>query len=546
MRILLAILVVAPALGFAQDFQYERVYPDSALAIVSRLPGDAKAAATTEGLDKGYAAKVTYTGGVRPLSAKTVEALKAWAKAAAIPEQRIERYVREFEFEELGLRYWLPVAEGGDYAKYMVAGEKMQVFVRVPGTFANTKLVIARGINRGWDRRSWRPPSTEASEELRLTRDETQAAMQKVVECLGKFAQSNPGVGVPESLAALGPGGTRCLEANVASGSLGHHAFQLWPAVRDATGRSPAYLVCARPTRPMLDGVDVFAADERGLAKHAYPDEDDGIKTCTQAAYWDYDPARHLKACLVAHADPKAGYPANLQLFGPKGNRCMSYAGDGLEDLYVRADDVRFHYEPEMATPISRHLLRSVQRFTRYGLSEITTEGGERLAAREGSATRQSESREALEKRLLAIDEADRQNRMALTRTCDAGNAQDCYALAHAIHGWGDYTGAYPLWHRACAGGVKEACLFDPQARDAFKAAIDARCAGGDQRACAARYGNDSAAIYEHSIELYRACEKGRREACTALSADAATFAAGQPFTHAEPPRAKVFGIPPR
>lgn len=544
-------LLLVPWTGSAQVLEVHHYRSEASLAQALQ-PGPAPGIAPA---DAYVAAKVVFTGEVRPLGAEAAEGMRAWI--AARPDRRPEtflRYVREFQFEDRGQRVWLPVAEGGDLARRLARAEQVEVFIDVAGSVSGRVVAAVRRINHGWDRSTWRPVNAEAHAEALRVSDHARDAVERIRECLIRFSRAQPRIGVPDSLAALGPAGTDCLDAELTGASAEPYRITFVPGVRDATGRAHIFMVCAKPARDILDGVETHVADEGGLARAVGTDYDDGRSlSCAQAGHWDYDPLRHVKLCLLVHADRErgTGYPSDLLGFGPEGNGCLVLRADGrakLHDTVFETQEGLLYYEPDKVVPRTRFQLRYTRNVSRHRVEYLTTETGSRHAALdEGKgATRESPEAETFLAALIAGDEADRVRQHELRASCDAGRFVDCYELAHRRLLWNDFAEASKLWRTACDRGVAESCLYDRKRLEAYRDVWSVRCGGGDADACWVERAHDPNSVYYHALGLRRACEDGKRASCEAIAGDAAKLAAGQPILKVNRPAFSIQGTAPR
>lgn len=533
MRALLLAMLLLPGPAMAR-----LEYPPRAYAPAASLAAALKAGARDHIRDDNRRVSVpaVFTGEVRPLTAESAEGLRAWI--AARRDWRAEmvlRFVREFRFESAGQRFWLPVAEGGDFMRHMAPGESLELAVDIAGSHDRRVVASVKAIARAGDRQYTRTVNDDARNEVELAAEAARQGVERVIGCATRHALLHPALGIPASLDAMGPAGTGCLDAGLAAGKLDRYRLSFWPGVPDAAGRTHLLLACARPERDTLDGNETHAGDERGLAtRHrggfASP-------TCTQAATWEYDPLRHLKACLVVHADRErgTGYAANLLSFGPSGNGCLVLRADGarkLHDTLFESHDGLLYYEPDASVPRTRFQLRHKQRSSRHEVEYLTTETGSRHGAlAEGrGVTRDDPEPEVFLERLHASDRSDLDRQAAWRPACEAGRYADCIELAHRRLLWGDFAEAWALWRKACEGGIAEGCLFDRTRLEAYRKVWSARCRERDEEACRVERSHNPTEVYYHALVLRRACEAGKRESCDALATAAAQLARELPI----------------
>ncbi|MGH8674401.1 MAG: hypothetical protein ACREVG_08840 [Burkholderiales bacterium] len=535
MRFLLAALLIV-----ARPVLADLEYPPRAYAPVPSI-----AAAIAAGrlgvptVGKRAATDAVYTGGVRALQPQTGEALRAWI--ATVPgwhAPRRFRYVREFEFESGGTRHWLAVAEGGDFARHMAPREAVRLAIDLARVPDGSVLAAVRAIGRAGDRQFTRTVNDVAREEVQGVADAARTSLARVLECAALYARSHTAIGVPPSLAALGPSGSGCLDAQLASGRLDRYRLYYWPGVRDPAGNARIHFACARPERDVLDGVETHAGDERGMATRDYADFDDGVsRTCTQAAQWQYDALRHLKACLVVHADRDggSGYAANLLSFGAAGNGCLAATPEAsakLHDTLFETNDGLLYYEPDANVPRTRFQVRHKRRSNRHEIEYLATETGSRHGALSDGrgATRADPEPEVFVARLAASDQADRERQAAWRTTCEAGNAHHCLELAHRRLLWNDFGEASALWRKACSGGSPEACLFARPSLEEYREAFRRRCREKEAEACRAASEHEPNRVYYHALFLRRECEAGKGASCEALAAAAQRLARQEPI----------------
>lgn len=513
-------------------------FPPSAYARAASLAAALEAGARDPIRDDNRRVSVpaVFTGEVRPLTAQSAEGLRAWIAARRDwRAELVSRFVREFRFESAGQRFWLPVAEGGDFMRHMAPGESFELAVDIAGSHDRRVVASVKAIARAGDRQYTRTVNDDARKEVELAAEVARQGVERVIGCATRHARSHPAVGIPASLDAVGPAGTGCLDAGLAAGKLDRYRLSFWPGVPDSAGRAYLLLACARPERDILDGDETHAGDERGLATRRQANF--ASPTCTQAATWEDDALRHLKACLVAHADRErgTGYAADLLSFGPSGNGCLVVGADGARKLHATlfdSRDGRLYYEPDTSVPRTRFQLRHARRFSRHEVEYLTTETGSRHGAlAEGrGATRDDPEPEVFVERLHASDRSDLDRQAAWRPACEAGRFTDCLELAHRRLLWRDFAEASALWRKACEGGIAEGCLFDRGRLEAYQKVWRARCRARDEEACRVASSHYPDEVYYHALVLRRACEAGKRESCDALATAAAQLARELPI----------------
>ena len=151
---------------------------------------------------------------MRATPAEAIKAIVAWdiKRGSGENPARSASFRREFEFEAAGKRHWIPVFETGDAARFLKAGEQVEVYLVKPSEAQLRGAVYVRGIKHGYDRVPYPLVNDKANEEAIRLGQAAQAAMKRVDECLARFAREQPTLGVPPTLAALGHAGTDCLE----------------------------------------------------------------------------------------------------------------------------------------------------------------------------------------------------------------------------------------------------------------------------------------------------------------------------------------------
>ena len=95
-------------------------------------------------------------------------------------------------------------------------------------------------------------------------------ALWRIHDCAAEYTATHSAQGFPGSLSALGPGGSNCLGAKLASGAKDSYTFAYAPGAPDASGQVRTYTVVARPEvrfQPLR-----FLLDESGTVR--YTDEE--------------------------------------------------------------------------------------------------------------------------------------------------------------------------------------------------------------------------------------------------------------------------------
>lgn len=313
-------------------------------------------------------------------------------------------------------------------------------------------------------------------------------ALRLINRCASETAGRPGARGYPETLAEPGPAGSKCLDAQLAAGSLRGYTVRYTPGIRGADGRIAIYSTCALPidyprggSLTLASHEDTEDVGENGDAKRAEP------MPCEYA--WHYylglvATLQNLKHCAIqyARARPLEGYPpslAQIALFGCK----------VLGELAYRAAD----------SPLPRNAFEATIKGShhgRYGSFHIDETGVVRFAS-EGEARRSSPP---LKQIMAAEAEAARQlqekraaaGREALGR-CERGEATGCDAYAeHLLFDANQLDEAAAYWKRACDAGHTLACVSilsnDPLANEGYHAGVRFRklCRDGNARACEA------------------------------------------------------------
>lgn len=98
------------------------------------------------------------------------------------------------------------------------------------------------------------------------------ASLELVNQCASRYAATNPALGYPRTLRAMGPGGTGCItDTLVVQGEGAGWMLTYVPGERDASGRVTGYTVMARQSASAGQGVGFFATDQGGSIRPSRP-----------------------------------------------------------------------------------------------------------------------------------------------------------------------------------------------------------------------------------------------------------------------------------
>ena len=315
-------------------------------------------------------------------------------------------------------------------------------------------------------------------------------ALRKINQCASLAAARAGAKGYPLALAELGPGGTGCLDAALASGKLRGYAIDYQPGLPDEAGRIAIYTTCAMPTEyPRGGGLtlasheDTDSVAENGDPKLTVP------MSCDRA--WHYYPGsiaslQNLKACVIRYARerPLEGYPASLSEL--RGYGC-DVPGQGLKySVAEAAQKPRKRFAGAIGGSVQGYYgsffidQTGVVRFERKGdAGAASTPFREILADAAAAQERQREQRAAAGKEAFAA--------------CEKGDASACDRYAeHALYDLNKSDEAQVYFKRACDGGHQPGCVSvfaaGAPGSEAFHASMWFRklCRDGNPRACEA------------------------------------------------------------
>jgi hypothetical protein len=143
-------------------------------------------------------------------------------------------------------------------------------------------------------------------------------ALRDIKRCAAEAATQAGAAGYPSTLAALGPSGTRCLDAELAAGRRPGYIIEYLASPPDANGRISTYTTCARPAGPTHGGLPTMAghADKPAVVENGDPGRATPM-SCSQVWQLERSPALtlySLSACAIRYAreHPQIGYPASV------------------------------------------------------------------------------------------------------------------------------------------------------------------------------------------------------------------------------------------
>lgn len=341
-------------------------------------------------------------------------------------------------------------------------------------------LMIAGGIAAGITgvnySNQWRINNIYSNEEA------ARQALERVAGCLKPLAGS--GAGYPASLAALGPAGSKCLDARTAAGTLAGHRLSYWSGAPDAAGKVRLYSLCAEALNYRKSSWRTYVADESSPATFLEPHEQMlDPYTCSQV--WTSDPVRRAKHCIVVYAAKTGSYPRTLdEVSGATG--CLSPApveSTRIPPKGFHSGDNTIGYRPAAPDAQGR-----VTAFELHGpgfsnphrYNVMIDDSGAVYAAKGRDATRSDPAPAAfvpqLEQQLLAA-KAERESQWT---QCDSGAAEVCTSLGLSVLSGDDLGSAEKYWKRGCEHGSAMSCVFSTRLTD-FDVFILAR---SDQRDC--------------------------------------------------------------
>lgn len=92
-------------------------------------------------------------------------------------------------------------------------------------------------------------------------------SVRQLNNCAAAYAAKHAESGFPASLNLLGPGGTNCIRAELATGQKGGYSFAYTPGARDTSSRISGYTISARPLRYGSTGQRSFFSDQSGVIR---------------------------------------------------------------------------------------------------------------------------------------------------------------------------------------------------------------------------------------------------------------------------------------
>jgi hypothetical protein len=100
-----------------------------------------------------------------------------------------------------------------------------------------------------------------------MARNEASAvgSILRLGQCLD--SAQNPEQGLPPSLESMGPAGSNCIDAHLASGARLGYTFRYTPGAAEASKPVTRFTVSARPLRYGRTGKRSFFSDESGIIR---------------------------------------------------------------------------------------------------------------------------------------------------------------------------------------------------------------------------------------------------------------------------------------
>jgi hypothetical protein len=346
--------------------------------------------------------------------------------------------------------------------------------------------------------------------------DAARQALERVSACL-KLRAAND-AGFPASLDAVGPGGTKCLDAGTAAGKLGGHRLSYWAGAPDASGKVRLYSLCAEATDYRQSAWRTYVSDESSAALFLEPHE--AMRdpyTCSQA--WMRDPVRRVKHCLVAYASRHGGYPRALDEVGSGTTGCL--APSPLESTRIspagfHASDTVVGYRP--GTPdaqgrITAFELHGPGFVPPHRFNVMIDETGATYAAKGRDAARGDPAPAAFAIQLEGQQATAMQERERLWKACDGGAAEVCTRLGLSVIDGESWGSADQYWRRGCEHGSAMSCVLATRQSD-FDVFILAR---DGQRDCDAGKPEGCERIKKLARD-YRACNGAEPDGCHGLA----------------------------
>ncbi len=314
------------------------------------------------------------------------------------------------------------------------------------------------------------------------------AALRDINRCATEAAAQAGAAGYPSTLAALGPSGTRCLDAELAAGRRPGYIIEYLASPPDANGRIATYTTCARPAAPTHGGLPTMAghADAPAVIQNGDPARAAPM-SCAQVWQLERSPALtlySLSACAIRYAreHPQIGYPASVADLA------------ALACELAHPETLVYRPGPGGKGPRrSFEALATGSIWGRRGSFFIDESGVLRFAA-QGDAGRDAPAlkdinadvRQRFDQRVAAAPEA--------AAACDRGEALACDRYGeHALLDLNRRDEADRYFLRACDAGHAPACLLT----------------------------SSSAATHEvqyTSLRLRRQCRDGQTRACEGLT----------------------------
>lgn len=299
--------------------------------------------------------------------------------------------------------------------------------------------------------------------------DAARQALDRVATCLKQRVEN--GSGIPASLAALGPAGTKCLDERTAAGTLPGHRLLYWFGAPDSMGKVRLFSLCAEVSNYPKSAWRTYVADES--SKATYVEVQEKMRdpyTCSQA--WMGDPLRRAKHCIVAYAAKNGSYPRTLEEVGSGATSCL--APSPLDDTRIthsgfKTKDADVSYRPAAADAqgrITAFELHGTQTMYPHRFNIMIDETGAAHAANERDAARNDVAPAEFVK-LTEVQQAEtKKERELLWTQCDNGGADVCVKLALSEKGGPASSSAEKFWKKGCEHGSELSCVFSARQSD--------------------------------------------------------------------------------
>ena len=471
-----------------------RDYTPTTLAAI-RPPAGAAADGRIELLrqDARYLTKVHTDGVSRSVGAAARAAVEQWIQARRMKPDIVAIFGTEFAFRESGREYWIPVFALGNGITTAAANTPVTLLLHHAGRIGAEPFLVAMVVAPGWELRD-KALEMDARRERHAS---VRALVETVRRCAAEWREAHPGQGYPPSLAEIGPRGDGCLAAAVVDGSPFNYRVRYLAGPLDAARERRLYSICAQPTDYSTAPAATFIGDEEGTFPPMAESSGDRPVDCWQA--WGPSgyqiAARLVKQCLIeyAAANPAVGYPRDLAALAAQTPRCLppDFRLDPAGAIEAPFDRIRYAPKPTAGGGAARGFQLWLQSKSMPANFLYLDEGGILRAAlgrdaRPGDPTLEEENALYNRDRERARADLDR-----FRTGCEGGRMSDCVeaGFRYFLLNQGP---SLQLWDKACAGGVKEACLLSKSRPFQFE-------------------------IFEWTFALRRLCFRGDADACRRL-----------------------------